>query len=220
MNYNSITDLCIVLDIDYTLVHTKDDINVLRRFKKKHPYEMAISRSRIYCRNIDNQDCDGNGDRYDFWGVSRPYLKEFLDFCHEYFRVVIIWSAGSYAYVHTMVDYIFRDHYRPYKIFTHDDINQEEYTKPLSKIFINELEEYDSLERVFMIDDTFEVLIYNIENCIVIPRYKVKNNIQSLTLEDKALLQIMFWFEENIQNFKINYDIREIDKKGIFQISI
>ena len=58
--------------------------------------EQLEMRRKLYnMRLIDVSDVPGEGEITDLAGIYRPYLKEFLEFCFDYFDGIVIWSAGK-----------------------------------------------------------------------------------------------------------------------------
>lgn len=91
-----LTDKCIILDLDETLVYSNQNIETLHSFNiYKNPKHLHL-RKRIYrLKMYDVIDKKGNGVITELWGITRPYLKEFLIMCFNYFRIVAVWSAGQ-----------------------------------------------------------------------------------------------------------------------------
>lgn len=106
---------CIVLDLDETLIHSKAGT-----WSKKG--------SKVPIHNINIEG--------DAWTViERPHLKDFINFIHEYFDLVIVWSAGTFEYVHAICKLIF-PYYDECIIYTRDDCVYENgnYIKPLIEL--------------------------------------------------------------------------------------
>ena len=105
-----LTDKCIVLDLDETLVHSNSqpDINLLKELKLiTDPQNMDL-RNRVYKITMDDVVSKrGAGDKTEMWGIFRPGVRQFLIDCFTYFKIVIVWSAGRRNYVHTIVDKLF-----------------------------------------------------------------------------------------------------------------
>src|SRR5690606_31782804 len=105
----SLTNKCIVLDLDQTLLATQESINSLHELGILSNPNLLSLRNRTYYFTIEDLEGPGIGTKYNYWGVTRPHCHEFLLFCFSYFRVVAIWSAGQRPYVESIVDYLFRD---------------------------------------------------------------------------------------------------------------
>jgi len=226
----SITDKCIVLDLDETLVHSyaennSYDLNALKELKIFTDPENLDLRERTYKITIDDVvHKKGTGNKTEMWGVIRPHTREFLIACFSYFKIVIVWSAGRKNYVHAIVDYLFKDIKRPIVIYTYDDIEKlpnGTLVKPLKKLIENvpSLKKYMSLENTFILDDRSSVFQEpNPYNGIVIPAYKPGFNLRSLRSEDIAFKQLIKWLmKPEVMNSK---DVRELDKNKIFEISV
>lgn len=103
--------MILILDIDETLVHSTHD-------------EMTPNSFRVL----------------DYTVEKRPYVDEFLaHILNDDYYEVGIWSAGTYEYVHAIVNELIKDRANLRFILTQRDCN-ELYDKPLSKVrdLINE----------------------------------------------------------------------------------
>ena len=118
----------LVLDIDETLVHTiwcesPSHVKKYTNMCNKYP-------SRIF-----RPFHDGN-----YFVIKRPGLDMFLQNVYKIFDYVAVWSAGTYDYVHTLCDYIFKHFPDPAFILTRNDcsINKNhKYYKDLDWIRVN-----------------------------------------------------------------------------------
>jgi hypothetical protein len=180
-------------------------------------------RNRVYHLTIEDIEHPGAGTKYDFWGVTRPHLDEFLMFCFSYFKVVAVWSAGTRPYVEAIVDHIFRDIRPPHVIFTQDDIvwgPTGDVEKPLSKMFESNpvLTRHMSFGNTLAIDDNPNTFCQNKSNGVLIPAYDPALSIDALSRDDPALLQLKYWLlqPENVASA----DVRRLDKTSIFRRSL
>jgi hypothetical protein len=214
----SLTELNLVLDIDDTLVQTFDDIDQLYKCPiMKNPKFYPV-RKRVYLLKFDNEEGSVEEEEDMVWGVKRPYIEDFLIFASEYFKNVVVWSAGTYEYVHAIVKNLFKNvDSCPVKVFTRNDcVRSEEYgyEKPLEKIYevIPEMNPYNTI----LIDDRQEVFSRkDPENGIIIPPFSPDiNDIDALT-KDTCFLDLKKWFMQ--PEVMDSYDIREIYKKNIFK---
>jgi TFIIF-interacting CTD phosphatase-like protein len=220
-----LTDKCIVLDLDETLVHSHEDINTLYKLGILSKPELLNLRKRTYTIQLDDVlDKKGKGTKISLWGITRPYVKEFLITCFSYFKIVAVWSAGQRKYVEAIVDYLFRDIRRPHIVFTYDDcveMSNSYLAKPLSNMIssIPNLHKYMSLENTFIIDDRLTTYsTVNPYNGILIPPYKPSPNIHSLNSDDIALRQLSIWLlTPEVMN---STDIKNINKNNIFDRSL
>jgi TFIIF-interacting CTD phosphatase-like protein len=220
-----ITDKCIVLDLDETLVHSHSDPNIdfLKELKIYSDPSLLDIRERTYRISMDDVvHKKGTGDKTEMWGVIRPHVREFLIACFNYFKIVIIWSAGRKNYVNAIVDYLFRDLKYPAIVWNFNDLERSSdgmYIKPLEKLIqkVPGLSKYMSLENTFIVDDRVTVFQEpNPKNGIEIPPYKPDlKKIRSLRSDDTALSQLVNWFHKpEVKNSK---DVRELDKSKIFE---
>ena len=109
----------IVLDIDATLVHTHGDIEEFKMLDVYNDSTKLKYRRKLYNMKLyDVGLFPGTGSVTKLAGIYRPYLKEFLDFCFEYFDNVVIWSAGKKKYVEKMCQIMFPLENKPLFIYT------------------------------------------------------------------------------------------------------
>lgn len=226
----AMTDKCIVLDLDETLVHSYTennsyDLETLKDLRIFTDPENIDLRERTYKITIDDVvHKKGTGNKTEMWGILRPHAREFLIACFSYFKIVIVWSAGRKNYVHAIVDYLFKDIKRPVVIFTYDDIEKlpnGTLIKPLNKLMENVpgLKKYVSLENTFILDDRASVFHEpNPYNGIIIPAYKPAFNLRSLRSDDIAFKQLIRWLMS--PEVKESKDVRTLNKNKIFETSI
>jgi len=218
----SITKKNIVLDIDATLVHTHGDIE---DFSMLNIYSHADSikyRRKLYrMKLIDVIGASGAGTVTILAGIYRPYLREFLDFCFDYFDNVIIWSAGKKKYVEKMCEIMFPfKEQRPFLIYTYDDciVGEEDYLKkPLKKIYDDPRTKGKLNEKnTFVLDDRDDTFSLNKKNGIMIPEFESDMSIEDITEhEDTAFLQLMAWL--STKEVKECQDVRKLKKEKIFK---
>ena len=219
-----LTNKCIILDLDETLVHShgEGNINLLKEleiFSDPKHYDLRERSYKITMEDVVHKK--GTGDKTEMWGILRPHVRDFLIFCFNYFKVVIVWSAGRKKYVHTIVDSLFKDIKRPHVIFTYDDLERlpnNTLIKPLNKLIqtVPGLDKHMSLENSFILDDRLSVFQEpNLNNGIEMPAYKPSFNLDSLRKEDDNLQKLMNWLNtEEVINSK---DVRKLNKKNIFE---
>lgn len=221
-NPNSLTDLNLVLDIDDTMVQTFDEIDSLYKCPiMKNPKFYPV-RKRVYILKFDSENDEDmeEGEEDMIWGVKRPHIDEFLEFASEYFRNIVIWSAGTYEYVHVIVKNLFKSFPCPTKVFTRNDCAHSDeygYEKPLEKIYevIPEMNSKNTL----LIDDRQEVFIRNDpQNGIVIPPFTPDVEDYNSLVYDTAFLVLKDWFMT--PQVMESSDIRKINKQHIFETVI
>lgn len=224
-----LTDKMVVLDIDETLVHTFTNFNEWVNLKiMTDPKKMDL-RSRNYVVNVEADKSGGTSEK--MWGVKRPHLEEFLKFCFNYFKYVVVWSAGTYDYVHAIVDEIFGSTYAPHAVLTRGDCVGP--IGNLEKPFWNMLkivpalkdhtqtdpgEIYNNIKNVFIIDDRRKSFAQNPNNGILIPVYEPSPNVDGLRRDDVAFLQIMNWLMR--PDVMKSIDVRKLDKSSMFNTSV
>nr|QBK91156.1 MAG: ctd-like (NLI interacting factor-like) phosphatase [Pithovirus LCPAC202] len=220
MSGKTITDKVIVLDLDETAVHSFRSMDSYGQLGiDKHP----DLKSRAYHLLMnDVVTPHGQGNVTTMWGMKRPHINEFLIFCFSYFRVVIVWSAGKFKYVHSVVDNLFGDIIRPHLTYTWDDCLKVDgvCVKDLTKLYDHpELGKYVRPENTLLIDDKeYSFNMTSPHNGVLIPQYKPNLNLESLRTDDIALLQLQSWFQTpEVMNSK---DVRLLDKQKIFTTSL
>lgn len=216
---DSLTDKCLVLDIDNTLLKTYDDEDLSKLGIMTNPKQLKI-RNRIYHFEIDYP---GYEDTRFMWGITRPHLTEFLIFCISYFKLVCIWSAGDRPYVEGVIGKIFKDLKRPHVIYVRDDCEDPDgkVLKDLSKMMKDPVTlGYMTPMNTLTIDDNVFAIRKNINNAIEIPFYSpeiskdVNETIRELGKNDPSLLQIIRWL--SLDHVKNSRDVRKLDKSWIF----
>lgn len=222
--FKSLTNKCIVLDLDETLVHSNENVSELNSLNIMRDPKLLDLRGRTYELSMDDVVYKkGQGIKTEMWGITRPHVKDFLIFCFSYFKVVAVWSAGKKKYVEDIVDYLFRDIKRPHVVYSRDDCEKTTdniLIKPIEKMIKQELlTKYMSLENTFIIDDRTSVFeTPNPDNGIQIPAYAPDFNIRSLRTDDISLKQLMTWL---LRPEVVNaLDVRDLDKSGIFNANV
>lgn len=219
----SITDKCIILDLDQTLIATQDETESLHNLKILSDVKLISLRNRVYYISVEDLEKPGIGTKYDFWGVTRPHIHEFLIFCFSYFKIVAVWSAGKRYYVEAIVDHIFKDLPQPHVVLTYDDIITApggHVQKPLTKMIeLNPvLRRLMSLQNSLALDDTSSTFFHNQDNGILIPAYDPSLNNNSLARDDPTLLQLKYWLlQPEVVNCR---DVATLDKSAIFSTSV
>lgn len=219
----SLTNKCIVLDLDLTLLSTQDDMESLKDLKILTDPKLTALKQRIYNISVEDLEKPGIGTMYEFWGVTRPHIHEFLIFCFSYFKIVAVWSAGKRQYVEEIVKHIFKDLPHPHVVFTHDDIvynERKEVEKPIQKMIESEsiLKKYMSLENTFALDDNYTTYVPNPGCGVLIPAYMPALSINAFQRDDYALLQFKNWLlQDEVMDSE---DVAELDKSRIFSTSL
>jgi hypothetical protein len=217
--HKSITDMTVVLDLDATLIATQDSFDSFKQLGiLKNPALLDLRR-RCYCIKLTDLDEIGDGSRFDFWGVTRPHLEEFLLFCFNYFKLVIVWSAGKKNYVHAIVNNIFKNLRKPHLIWTYDDIDMDQddnIIKPITKLLNSNfiLKHHLDPQKILVVDDNESTFCKNKKNAIYIPPFEPELNIASMTQPDTTLLQLKYWLL--LPNVVYTDNVTKIDKSTIF----
>lgn len=181
---SSLTDKTIVLDMDLTLICTigdGSDLSQRMRTNHKKAYDILKKRGSVVPTTLTQFGGSGKAVCNDV--VKRPGLNEFLSFCRNTFKNVILWSAGQPSYVYDTVRLVIDtggntfDH-----IYTAQDVvssavaissNSNSYTyvptKPLELITKNFPDA--NLDNMVIIDDLRPNFIPNPRNGIWIPPF-------------------------------------------------
>lgn len=219
----SITNKCIVLDLDQTLIATQEKMDSLRRLNIMNDPNLLDLRQRTYHISIEDLESPGYGSKYDYWGVARPHYKDFLLFCFSYFKIVAVWSAGKQPYVEAIVDFLFKDLPQPHIIFSYNDCDFDKLKhpiKPLTKMFNSNkvLKEHMNLQNTFVLDDNSATFYMNTGNAILIPAYEPACTIPALSRDDPTLLQLKYWL--GLKDVVSSTNVTSLDKRTIFEISV
>jgi hypothetical protein len=216
-NEDSLTEHNLVLDIDDTLVQTFDDIKSLYKCPIMKNSKFYPVRKRVYILKFDSPDDEEEVDDEMVWGVKRPHIDEFLAFANEYFRNIVIWSAGTYEYVHAIVKNLFKNIPCPTRVFTRNDCAQSDeygYEKPLEKIY-KAIPEMNS-SNTFLIDDRQEVFVRkDPDNGIIIPPFSPDIEDLNSLQNDTCFLDLKKWFMQ--REVMEADDVRTLDKSDIFR---
>lgn len=223
ISHVSMTDKCVVLDLDQTLIATQNYISSLIDLDILSNPNLIDLRNRTYHIEIEDIEKPGVGTKYDYWGVVRPHVMEFLIFCFSYFKIVAVWTAGQRPYGEAIVDYLFKDLPKPHVLFTHDDIETDTngyISKPLTKMIESNpvLRRNMSLQNTLAIDDNALTFRHNLDNGVLIPAYEPVLNINALGRDDPSLLQLKYWLlQPEVVDAR---DVAVLDKSKIFTTSI
>lgn len=213
------TDKCIILDLDETLVHTFEDLS---EYNKLKPHKDPRLRPRTYHLDIPD-DPHASAVTYKVWGVTRPHVHEFLEFCFSYFKIVAVWSAGLPSYVDEIVDTIFPIDSPPHLIFTRSDCEMiDDVTKKsLFKMIESEplLNEVMTPGNTFVVDDRCDVWDVCPYNVVQIPEYRPDPpTLDRLLTDNSALDQLRWWLMT--PEVVSSEDTRLVDKSTIFLKSV
>ena len=213
----SLTDKTIMLDLDSTLIFTSDNFELYKDLELYTNPENMNLRNRIYKFDvIDVVEKPGTGVRSSMWGILRPNVYEFLDFCFEYFENVIVWSAGQLRYVHAICDVLFIEQDKqPKIIYSYEDCERTDnfLYKPLVRL-VKEVDATMSLDKVYALDDNDMTFSKNKDNALHIPPYEPELTPEGINAPDTTLLNLARWLmkEENLNNS----DVRKISKDNCF----
>jgi hypothetical protein len=153
-----------------------------------------------YSKYIDNRD-----DFYIFrlkdgdyvWGVKRPYLDEFLDYCFQHFTGVAFWSAGGKEYVLGVIEKILHGKkHKPVFIFDRtycDEIvlrpsGRSDIWKPLKTAYVH----YPKMNsrNTWLIDDNKEYARDDILNWIPVAPFEPDLEYLKLEKPDMSIDQL------------------------------
>ena len=190
-----LTNKNIVLDIDQTLVISYEYLNEIKDIDLSDK-EIA-SRLRIIVVS--------DKPMYVF---IRPYCRDFLRFCFNYFDKVIVWSAGTSNYVNAVVNILFNEISEPDRVFARDfcEYKGNNPNKPLEKI-TKEIPSVN-LSNTLILDDSAYNFINNPDNGVLIPSYSQENKC------DNQLLKFVQWLMK--KTTMTSTDVRKLEKSQIF----
>lgn len=214
----------IVLDIDATLVHTHGELDNFKMLKVYDPKTQMELRKKVYTMVlVDVSTEPGEGEVTELSGIYRPYLKEFLDFCFNYFDNVVIWSAGKKKYVEKMCELMFPLKNQPILIFNYDDCESDEndfITKPLEKIYRHKnCKGKLSTKNTFVLDDREDTFSLNKRNGVLVPEFESDMSLEDIHHhKDNNLLKLMAWL--STKEVKESTDVKKINKSNIFTTSL
>lgn len=221
----SMTDKCIVLDLDETLVHSFDKMEELKPLGLFKNPQLLDVRKRAYRIQLGDTLDQDQWKRLDIWGITRPYLNDFLLFCFKYFRVVAVWSAGQSKYVESICDFIFRDIRQPHIIYSWPDCEKDtpdgHIEKPLLKMIESEphIKKYMTLANTLVIDDRYSTFANcNRGNGILIPPYSPPATIEAFRAPEPSLMELKKWLMR--PDVMMSKDVRKLDKSKIFSRNI
>ena len=210
----------IVLDIDATLVHTHGEMNDFKMLKVyDNKARLDMLRKLYMMRLVDVSNEPGEGEVTELAGIYRPYLRDFLEFCFDYFDHVVIWSAGKRKYVEKMCEFMFPLKKQPLVIFTYDDCEGDEndiIIKPLEKLYKHsKCKDKLNEKNTIVLDDRCETFSVNKRNGIQIPEFESDMSVEDICNHpDTELLKLMAWLEtDDVRKCK---DVRRLNKKNIF----
>lgn len=216
----SMTDKCLILDLDQTCVNTFDDDDYIT-FKNLPIYTDArylSIRPRLYSFSIPDPEAKrGSGTMMDMAGVVRPHMRDFLLFAQSYFQVIAVWSAGIKDYVDKITNVIFMDQRRPVVVYSRNECVESngKWVKPIEKMGEDpRLGGLMTLDNTYIVDDRPHTFNPNPGNGILIPGYEPRARYELMNAEDLAWYQLKQWLlKPEVMNSK---DIRQLDKTTIF----
>jgi Dullard-like phosphatase family protein len=171
-------DKLVILDLDETLVYASEE-----HLGYEHDFE--VSHYLVY---------------------KRPYLREFIDFVLENFRVAI-WTSSGEDYAAEVVNCIFGGKDKLEFVWARNRCVRRFDPKMFEQYFIKDLKKVRrlgySLDHILMIDDTPKKLMRNYGNLVRVSPFEGDRR-------DEELLDLMPYLEE----LKSTKDIRSLEKRG------
>lgn len=232
------TDKCIVFDMDELHLHSLDKGESDGSVKYNNAFtglDTIGIRDKLYHIKITDLNY---GDEVIMWGVIRPDLYKFLDFCFEHFKVVAIWSAGEHDYVHSCITQVWRCRNSPHVVYTARDCeyqcldcekfdynNKKEdcecggelrMVKPLRKFWEHPTwGKYMNETNTIIIDDRNSVFrCCNPGNGIQIPKFEPEMTPEGLCKPDDSFDRLIEFFSSD--KFVECKDVRTL-KKDVFK---
>lgn len=215
----------LILDLDETLVHSYENPTFLDTYgiysnpETKNLFHPTNGHQIVYSMVLSR------GHR--MWGLVRPGTYEFLEFAHDYFDNILVWSAGVKEYVDKIVNLLFTEagFSRPRKIWARDkcSIRSGNYHKPISSLIYNLNSSGSPLHidpaTTLIVDDREYTFQENPANGILIPPFcpggSQPSLINLLNREDRFLFKLMDWLKRpEVRNCT---DVRYLDRSQIFR---
>lgn len=209
----------IILDLDSTLIFTCED--------GKTPMDCSgLDKLEIYTKNHDLRpkiyhfETGYGKDRMISWGMYRPYIRSFVDYCFYNFDNVIVWSAGLEDYVHKICERVFGKNKRCLRqIYSRNDCQidvDSTYIKKLSCLYEKIGDDNINETNTLIIDDNDLTFRFNQDNAVHIPAFTPRlNRIGSIRNNgDDNLNKLLKWFDR--EEFWTAPDVRALDKTKIF----
>lgn len=166
----------IVFDIDETLFTSID----------KDKYKDYVKLSVYKDKKPDHRVQHGNEIQYMF---SRPYLKQFMEFCLNHFDYIGFYTMADGMWLRKFLDNLIGPEMQKHSLFLYDYTDSEPYKgdredriKSLRKIWSRFGHLGIDKSNTLFIEDTFENLREDPKNCIVVPEYDVFKNAKDITL--------------------------------------
>lgn len=232
VNPRALTNKCLVIDIDETVLYTcsEDEARQFLALNLPNDPNCLDIRGRIYYRSIEGLgERRGDGSVTEICGIVRPGFNEFMNFAlgnpargiPGYFQVVAFWTAGLDRYGIEMVDWLCRWIADPHIIYTRGKCEKRDgnNTKPLNKMFEAELPSVMTFNNTFILDDnTYSFDYDNPKNGIHIPHYRPRITCAGLHKDDPSLRELMVWLmrPEVMQS----PDVQLLDKSKIFSLPV
>lgn len=194
----------IVLDIDETLVHTFADDEIDWKLLKQILERPEHSHIKWRMYRIDDK----------MWGIRRPGLESFIDYCFRHFDNVMVWTAGTESYAESIIKSIFYKR-EPVAVLSRDhcEYYDKDRSKPLEKIVDGYPELGLTMDDVLTVDDNKRAFKWNKENAIHIPEYDPPFTIEGLNMKDHALKDVTDWLDRHSEY----HSFIEMPKEGIFR---
>jgi len=179
--------------------------------------ENVMHRDRVIAVSVKQ---GAEGLESDFCAVKRPHLDLLLSVLRQQFDYVGIWTAGCRDYAVKISREIFRDHYPPDFVLSHDNIVRygplrHEYHKPLRVFDTIHPGMLDPRFTLF-VDDTKENFMENPDNGIIIPPFE-PSPADPFNNSDRCFRHLINWLQsDTVRN---STDYRTLDKTTIFSCS-
>lgn len=215
-----LTNKTLVLDLDSTLIFTSDSFESFETLELYTNPQHSHLRPRVYKFDvIDVVDKPGTGVKSSMWGVLRPHVHDFLNFCFDYFENIIVWSAGQLKYVHAICDILFVDVNRePVLIYSFEDCERTDnyLYKPLVKITNQEFK-HITMDKMLILDDNEITFSKNKDNALHISAYEPNLTPEGIVENDMTLVNLTKWLMlPEVIDCK---DVRKLDKTNCFTCS-
>tara|TARA_R110002072_G_scaffold45565_4_gene126730 strand:+ start:12370 stop:13218 length:849 start_codon:yes stop_codon:yes gene_type:complete len=201
----------LVLDLDETMVHTFGHEAELASFIEELG---ELDKKRI--KKLDFSDGSGS-----MWTYVRPHAELFLEVAFAEFDTVSVWSAGTYEYVHKLVDLLFVNR-RPKFVMTRNDCNEIQVGNPDGACRFKPLENIYTVHpshnryNTLIVDDRTDICGFNCLNNIKIPEFSIGDHNHEILVGDFSLLILAEWFLSD--RFRKTSSVQELKSYSPFRI--
>lgn len=134
----------IVFDLDKTLIYTSSSsVAELYSSGIMEDSKFFPVQKRVYYFDLPSSNYSKSNELKvegvtSMWGTLRPYAREFLEFCFDRFKRVIVFTAGTADYAIPICDALFKGIAKPYMIWSRGHcVRVSEKAKEVDRRLVN-----------------------------------------------------------------------------------